>query len=482
MSRQLIILFASFLLIHSVTISQTSEVIVSMDVPKSVTAGTTFTVKLHIKKGNIQSFSRLFQDLPAGLQASSVYTANSDFSFQDKRVRMIWFRLPDTDTFSVLYSVAVDKRLKGQFTLSGSFSYISKNERKSLNVPAAQITILPSPSLSPGLSVDIKDFEKIKQIKEQTIKPPQLFCLRNINPSGVLKGEYIVTVLIHKRDLNSYGKLEDTIPEGYFVYPLERKSGVFSFKQGIAKLQWTNLPEDQWFIISYRMTPQPGTSEKTGVPAGNFAFMYQNKTFSVPVHFTDVQLSQVYEKNLNSILDSLSTGKIGLAYLSMAYRSEKETGESLLKSQGETGKNNEKLSLHENVADAALNRKQDMEKMPSGKKPDIAEFPARDDIPEDYVLLPEKGLYFRIQIAASRQLVELPKHFQKMNVNDEIRVEKQDGWLKYTIGSFHIYEEARKYRDSLCNNSKLTDAFIVAYNNGKRISIQEALNTNDPVR
>lgn len=113
---------------------------------------------------------------------------------------------------------------------------------------------------------------------------------------------------------------------------------------------------------------------------------------------------------------------------------------------------------------------------------DIADFLTRDDIPEDYVLLPEKGLYFRIQIAASRKLVELPKHFQRMNVNDEIRVEKQDGWLKYTIGSFHIYEEARKYRDSLCINSKLTDAFIVAYNNGKRITIQEALNTNDPVR
>ena len=82
-----------------------------MDVPSVVNAGEEFEVKITLKKGDLESFSRFQQDIPAGLTAVSGTSSNADFTFEDNRVRLIWLRLPEQDEVTVSYSVRVDRDL-----------------------------------------------------------------------------------------------------------------------------------------------------------------------------------------------------------------------------------------------------------------------------------------------------------------------------------------------------------------------------------
>ena len=66
--------------------------------------------------------------------------------------------------------------------------------------------------------------------------------------------------LQYKKDMNKFAKIEEKIPEGFEARSMESADGLFTFKDGIAKYVWMNLPEDQGFKISYRLIPSAGRS------------------------------------------------------------------------------------------------------------------------------------------------------------------------------------------------------------------------------
>ena len=111
---KLLITFFSLLIVFFISRIQTSDVSVKLDVPAEVTAGSEFEVRVTVNKGDIESFSRFQQMIPAGLTAHSYLSSNADFSFQEKRVRLIWLKMPDDDEFTFVYKIKVDERLKGE--------------------------------------------------------------------------------------------------------------------------------------------------------------------------------------------------------------------------------------------------------------------------------------------------------------------------------------------------------------------------------
>jgi hypothetical protein len=450
-------MYRVFVLIINIVVTLTvgsifqSGVTLSIEVPAEVTAGTEFEVHVAIQKGQLESFSRLQQSFPSGLTASAYLSSNADFSSEPKKVRLIWLRLPQENELTLAYKIKVDERLKGTFTIKGLFSYIDNNERKSISAESAQISIQPSKNIDPSLVVDINDFEqKVIPYISPAVASAQVACIRQKPVSDGTDGTYIVNILVNKATKNKFAKIEETIPAGYKAVSVNPKEAIFTYKNSRAKFLWMNLPSDPYFIVSYKLVPVE-SKRSTPQPVGKFSYLEDEKTFSIDIQQTDKDIASLTTEEVGNLITLASTGQ--LLTLNEQNIETKETA----------------TDENQSLANSANQKKKARR---ASKERGLVKEP-KSNLP--YLLEPDSGIYFRVQIAAGHKPIAIERYFKKYSLDKEVRKEYHEGWFKYSIGSFPVYREARDYRVHIWNTTILGDAFVSAYNNGKRITVQEAL-------
>ncbi len=455
---RIFIVFLNLLVVFFISNFQATDVSLRMDAPQEVTAGTEFEVRITVNKGDVESFSRFQQVIPAGLSASSYLSSNADFTFEDKRIRMIWLKLPEDDEFTFIYKVKVDERLKGTFSVGGKFSFIEDNERKSVTLTSQSITINPSPVIDPNLIVDISEFEEkvIQYIPAASMESENIACIRQKPFLGDAGDEYIINLLVNKEDKKKFAKIEEDIPYGYTAVNIDDKNGIFTFKDQKAKFLWMNLPAESFYIVSYRLIPKNDAKLGSPVVSGKFSYLVDEKTISINVVEKDLDLASITSEQLQSIITELKTQPLPL----LAEVEQKVPDAEV------------KTDVPENlvVEEEKQPVKSDVTK-PKGTKTKKYKF--KRDLA--YVLEPESGIYYRVQVAAGHKPVDIKRYFKKYKLEREVRKEFHENWLKYSVGSFEIYKEARDYRINIWNTTDIDDAFVSAYNNGIRITVQEAL-------
>lgn len=433
------------------------SVSVRLDVPAEVQAGSEFEVKVTLNKGDLEGFSRFQQSIPAGLTASAVASSNADFTFSEKRVRLIWLRIPENNEVTVTYRVKVDERLKGTFSLSGKFSYIENNERKSVDIQPVAININPSSTIDPSLIVDINDFEKMTIPGLLPTEDISVACIRQ-KPYAGEQGDYVVNVLVSKNLTRRFAKIEEEVPEGYTAVALDPKDAIFTFKEQKVKFLWMNLPAEPHFTVSYRLIPKNQASLPAPVIDGAFSYLVEEKTVSVDIMERDVNLADLGGVDVDALVA----------------RALSEPEPERVVAQVPVDKTPAEKPV-ENVVDETASLPAEKTEKPAVTRP-ARQTPATTvQVNASALLEPEDGIYYRIQLAAGHKPINITRYFRKMNLEKEVRQEAHEGWMKYSIGSFGVYKEARDYRVHIWNTTPVKDAFITAYNNGMRITVQEAL-------
>ena len=439
------VLLLNFIGVFLVSWLMKQEITVNMKVPEQVNAGENFQVILSIDKGAIQSFSRFQQDLPPGLTAERVSTANADFSFEGQRVRIIWLKLPADEKIMVIYNIKVQEKLKGSFSLGGEFSFIRGNERKNLSVHTDKdIEIIPNPAVAADQLVDIKDYEKINLSELQAKRTAETIQVQRKDPTQVNPEEILVEMKVSKGNLDRFAKIEDFFPEGFTAVEGVSNNGIFSFQDRTIKILWMNLPSEPEFIISYKLIPDKGMSVKNLDIVGSFSYITGNQTKSIEIVDNNYDLAVLADKDIGksrvTVKDSTTPGSSTLKDL---------------------------ITIQTGVTEEV---KQVQKPLP---KPRVVEVEAGMD---DFVLRAENGVYYRVQLAAGHaKLIDINRYFRRMNLDRRVKLEIHEGWRKYTVGSFSVYKDARDYRTGIWNRTPARDAFVSAYNSGKRITIQEAL-------
>ena len=98
------------------------------------------------------------------------------------------------------------------------------------------------------------------------------------------------------------------------------------------------------------------------------------------------------------------------------------------------------------------------------------------EVPEAVnVPAPDPGVSFRVQVLAAHTHVKSPWFKQKFGFRDPIDAEPHESWIKYTTGSFADYASARNRREELAAGYAFPGPFVTAYEEGERITVQEAL-------
>jgi hypothetical protein len=88
----------------------------------------------------------------------------------------------------------------------------------------------------------------------------------------------------------------------------------------------------------------------------------------------------------------------------------------------------------------------------------------------------EQGITYKVQILAAHRIVDKSYLKKKFSFEEEYNIEHHNGWVKYTTGSFTQYKDARDARVKITNQSdRLPGPFVTAYNDGERITVQEAI-------
>ena len=435
------------------------DVSVKLDVPYEVQAGSEFEIRVTLNKGDLEGFSRFQQSIPAGLTASPVTSSNADFSFSDKRVRLIWLRIPENNEITVSYRVKVDERLKGTFSLAGKFSYIENNERKSVDIEPVAINIVPSASIDPSLIVDVNDFERatMPYPGAAPAEAVTVACIRQ-KPYPGTQGDYVVNVLVNKNFTRQFAKIEENVPEGYTAVALEPKDAIFTFKEQKVKFLWMNLPAESFFTVSYRLIPKNQANLPAPLIDGAFSYLVQEKSVSVDIIEREINLAEINSDNAEEM--------IAMALAQPSPEITQNTKEELAEVKPPV--------IDQDVAVeplAEIKPETRTQKKPAASKPAKTDFTADASV----LLDPQQGVYYRIQLAAGHKPININRYFSKMNLEKKVQIETHDGWRKYSIGSFDFYREARDYRVHIWNTTPVKDAFITAYNSGQRITVQEAL-------
>ena len=440
------------------------SVTVSVSVPDVIEAGTEITVNVTINKGNVTGFGRFEQQIPSGFTVKSGNSANAIFNFQDQKLQLVWIGLPAHDEINISYVITANERLKGDVSLGGEFYFIENNGPRMASAGSNNLSITPSPRVSLENQIDVNDFARIASIESEALGSGSTIAFRQ-RPVWIEDERfYLVTLLINRDAARSYAKIEETIPDGFTAVNLDSKGGIFQFRNQQAVINWQNLPLESYFTISYRLIPNDGQQSPTNI-SGTFAFMITDRTFEIEIIERSEALAGMSRTQVDALLRDVNVRA--------------SAPSQFIASNNTPTSPSQNGNQPNNIANNNQTQRPSTVQPPSSPTNVQPSPPNRQQVAppnnERFRLQPQEGIYYRVQIAAGRNPVNVPVYFRGHRVTQDVMWENHEGWFKYTVGPLSQYRDARDLRVNINNTTNIEDPFVVAYNDGRRITVQDAL-------
>jgi hypothetical protein len=267
-----------------------------------------------------------------------------------------------------------------------------------------------------------------------------------------------IQLVIHNYQRTDFAKIEQTLPEGYKALAPPEFSKYFTFVDQKVKFVWEKLPSEEFITVKYSIL-NDNPSEPTLVLGGKFQLITDNNIYSSDIKEKKVKVNMpaVVADNTNKTNITDNTNKTNVSDNTNKTNITDNTNKTIVSDNTNTNKTI-KNTTNTNSSTGTL-----FSVLKVNAYSDANPIPFNVPLPA--------GIVFKVQIGAFRNLLKNTT-FKGLN---PLSSEKEPGseLYKYLVGLFRSYEGAREVQSEV-KKLGYTDAFVVAYKDGKRIPLWQA--------
>lgn len=439
MIKYLFIFFNSLGLFLFSLFSGDGGVTITNTIPSSLKPGQEVKVEIKIDKGSMSGFAKMQLELPAGITVNEIDSKGSNFSFIEGTAKWVWASLPTESEIVLKLSLVVGAGVSEKVTIGGKYSFIENNAKKVVDMAPVEVTIggegvaatnTTSVQNSADNTSTITTNNNANNPSGNNQNPSGNITLSRSIVKGGAPGEYVVNVTVNKGLTKGFARYSDDLPEGVTAKSLKNEGGSFSVADGKIKFVWVNVPEKDILELSYSLS---GVTKAT-VLSGEYSFLEENQSKKVTLNAETITPDA--ENTANTTPTNTATSNNNQMADNTATTSANTDNTQAIK---ETNNNNNNSNTE------TLTKK-------------------------------EGNINYKVQIGAfTNSAVSAAKLKNKFAISENVQSELAGGYSKFMVGNHDEYKEARNHRVKLKSSTKVTRAFVVAYNTGKRITVQEAL-------
>ncbi len=402
--------------------------------PDTIKPGETVSIEVSVNKGNTGGFAKLQVEVPQGFTISEEDSKGSNFSFNGTTAKWIWTMLPSEQQFKLKFKLTTSKSANGNISITGKYSYIENNTKQVVEIPAKNIFVGEG-TLPAITTTDTKTMETASpgNTVTETAPPPT-------PPTNT-------TVAISN---NTETPITNNVPPP--TTPTVSEAKLLRTIEYIGKNTWM-------VKINISKNSLKGFARYNDV---------------LPNGLT----AKADEKDGSSFF--VDAGTIKFVWSKLPDKSDLKISYKL------TGKINDNVTLNGDFSYTENNQVQ------SAKlNPDVLTVPTepitepnpptntqQPITPKETISAKQQGVSFSVQLGAFQKVNHSTKYFSSKYGISNISQETHESYIKFFSGSYSEYKEARDYRESI-KAKGIGDAFVIAHNNQKRISVQEALMTTN---
>jgi len=335
--------------------------------------------------------------------------------------------------------------------------------------------------------------------QEKEIDLKKVFCYRQIDKQN---NTINVTLLVNTAGLEREKtlKIKEKFPTGFRCKIKEGYGSTNAVAENSVLFVWSVLPKSELFIVKYEISSPTALNESVNIN-GNVSFLNETGIKYLSVEQRDFTTNSTVATRIKSIppYEPGSNAPASVQSSNITMTNVPKTTTPSTNTPDTNTAPKPKPIVRTNVKDEPIKTQVAENKAPVQTQPEpkpvvepitpptkpvktekqnVTELPpvntnkniTKTTTPQTAVT--PSGFYYTVQLGASSK--PLPKgYYDKYQFDHPVDVLQIDNMYKYSVGKFQTLKEAKKYTSVV--KQKGLQCFVVAYNNGKKISIKEAL-------